>query len=354
MPAARPRRLAPLAAAAAVGAAAACCSSAPAQAFGLQPDVPAPPAAAKPTLRQRLFGVTPAAAETPAQAPSGIVPAGYAQPGPHPGPAYHGGSHPHAGHPHGPHPYAGGPAAGTPHYGLVMHPPVPGPAGPPVAPGSIDGPGHGPVRGGGRFGLVPDGGGAIPVASPAEPVYPPGIRQTHKHGKAWPPFARPDLPPATPSTQFHHAHYWPFPYTCRDRGYVRNLAAAQASVGYREQYALHAFHFDPGTGDLTAAGRDHLRWVVTSAAATGRTVPVVVAAGADAAVGQARLARTQAAVAEMGAPQLAAGVRLGPAVSTGRPALEIARLRAGELATMPAPRVPARTAGQAAAAGPGL
>ena len=282
------RTAAPLLAAVALTAAA---PAAQAQLFGLQPDGPAP---AKKTGRiGRMFGLGP---------DSGVVP-------------------------------AGGPVAAGPVLPAAACVPAPSPAA-----------GHG--FGGG---LVPDDG-RIPGAAP-EPIYPPGTRQKRVGGLLWPPFPRPVAPKASVATQLHHAHYWPLPYVCRDRASVRAFSAAQIAAGRAELAVLHGFHFDPTSHALTGAGRDHLRSAVLAAATAGSVSPIVVAVGEDWEVGQARLVRVQAEVARMGAPQLAAAVRLGRRPTHGRPAEEIDRLRLDELQSTPQPRIPVQAAGAAAATG---
>ncbi|MFH5803873.1 hypothetical protein [Alienimonas sp. DA493] len=191
-------------------------------------------------------------------------------------------------------------------------------------------------------GLVPDGGHCPPPA--AQSINPPGTRQKESGGLKWPPFPRSTAPRASVKTQLHHAHYWPLPYSCQDRAYVRGLLAAQVAAGRAEHAALHGFHFDPETHLLTNAGRDHLQVAAVAAASAGTVSPIVVAAGAAPEVGAARLAAVREAVVEMGAPQLAPAVSLGVAPLAGRPAEEIDRLRRDELQSTPQPRVPVTNA----------
>ncbi|NNJ28061.1 hypothetical protein LzC2_41720 [Planctomycetes bacterium LzC2] len=195
------------------------------------------------------------------------------------------------------------------------------------------------------YGLVPDGSGGH--AGATEPVYPPGGRQKESAGLLWPPYPRSTAPEASLKTQLHHAHYWPLPYSCRDRAYVRALSAAQVAAGRAEHAALHGFHFDPVTNLLTSAGRDHLQTEALAAASSGTVVPIVVAGGADRETAFARVAAVRTAVSEMGAPQLAGAVSLGMRPANGRPAEEIDRLRSDELQSTPQPRIPVSTSGSA-------
>ena len=240
-------------------------------------------------------------------------------------------------------------------------------------PDACDPAAYGPPPAGGFHGPIPDdphaGGGPHPVAgayvggafgghyaaglraATPEPVYPPGTRQVIKDGLAWPPFPRPTGPKASWKTQLHHAHYWPFPYNCRDRAYVRGVAAAQVAAGRAEHAAVHGFHFDPVTHGLTDAGRSHLGVAVHAARTTGAATPIAVSAGPTAEASDARVAAVRRAVDEMGAPQLGAAVVLTSMPSHGRPALEIERLRKDEILSMPQPRIPVRAAGGSPQAG---
>jgi hypothetical protein len=217
----------------------------------------------------------------------------------------------------------------------------------PASAPALQGPRHAGFSQG--LGLVPDHGGAPAPKSP-EPIYPPGARQKDAFGHTWPPYPRSRAPKAAVMTQYHHAHYWPLPYACQDRAYVRALSAAQVAAGRAEHAALHGFHFDPETHLLTDAGRDHLRTEVLAAAAAGVVSPIVVSDGGRPEIGAARLAAVQEAVGEMGAPQLASSVSLGVQPATGRPAEEIDRLRRDELGSTPQPRIPVLTIGAGPAA----
>ena len=356
-----PRPSAPLLAAA-VAAGSLAAPSAHAQFFGLRADgpaAPAPPATAPANAGGGWFGLRPDGPPTtpaarPAQAApaapaSGVKPAGgwlglradgpnepAADPAAAAVPAVRPVSHvaPHpAAAPHAPQPQF------APQPGYVAHPPVADPAT------------------GAAFGLVADGPvGGYPVhaAAPAgpEPVYAPGTRQVAKKGHLWPPFPRPTGPKASVATQFHHAHYWPLPYTCRDRAYVRGLAAMQVAAGRAGHAAVHGFHFDPATHALTDAGREHLR-VAVRAAHFGGSAPIAVAAADTPEASEARANAVRVAVAELGAPHLGGNVVLSTTPVQGRPALEIDRIRATEIVTMPQPRIPVNVGAGGGGAGVG-
>ena len=351
-----PRQSAPLLAAAVAAGSLAAVPSADAQLFGLQADGPAPaarPAApAAPATGGGWFGLRADGPRTVPAAPPAAAPVERAggwfglradEPAAPAGPAVRPVSHAVARPGYAPQPvYA-------PQPGYVTHEPIADPAT------------------GGAFGLVADGpaagyvGGAYgghagphaPAATP-EPVYPPGGRQVAKKGHLWPPFPRPTGPKASAATQFHHQHYWPLPYTCRDRAYVRGLANMQVAAGRAAHAAVHGFHFDPATHALTDAGREHLRVAVQAAHFAGGAAPIAVDAAATPDASELRLNAVRVAVAELGAPHLGGDVTLSTVPAFGRPALEIDRLRKDEILSMPQPRIPVTVgtaAGPAGAAG---
>ncbi|WP_145360821.1 hypothetical protein [Alienimonas californiensis] len=246
-------------------------------------------------------------------------------------------------------PVAGAPVAGAPKYGVAPAGYLPGPEAGAATTVGYEVPCTGEAacesapRRAPLHGLVPDG--CCPPTPAAKPIYPPGTRQKESGGLQWPPYPRSTAPKASIKTQFHHAHYWPLPYSCQDRAYVRALSGAQVAAGRAEHAALYGFHFDPETHLLTGAGRDHLRTAAVAAASAGAVPPIVVASGSTPEVGAARLAAVRDAVAEMGVPQLAAAVSLGVIPDPGRPAEEIDRLRRDELQSTPAPRIPVASVG---------
>ena len=62
-------------------------------------------------------------------------------------------------------------------------------------------------------------------------MLPPGVRQKCKKGKMWPVQPRPTVPPQQFSHTYHSAHYWPLPYVCQERDYVRSLVNSQLNTG---------------------------------------------------------------------------------------------------------------------------
>lgn len=165
---------------------------------------------------------------------------------------------------------------------------------------------------------------------------PPGVRQTYKHGKVWPPYPRPVGPKQTFWQEFHSTHYWPYPYDCEDRADVSNLLEAQAATGWASATTLHDYHFDGDTQQLTDAGRNHLIWVMNAVPAQYRTV--YVSGGSTAEMAQLRVSQAEKFMQETGIPNTP------PIVAkyenfNGRPANEVDRLRTLELQSIPRPRL---------------
>jgi len=168
---------------------------------------------------------------------------------------------------------------------------------------------------------------------------PVGARQLEKRGKVWPPYPRPaDDGGQQLSHEYHAAHYWPWPYFCDDRRYVRSLSDTQIGVGWMTETTLYSYHFAEETNLLTDAGRLHLRWVIENAPPQHRAVYVQAAESADAS--QARLAAVQKSAAEFAASGSVPPITLRVTSPLGRPALEVDAIRRAEIGSIPEPRIP--------------
>jgi hypothetical protein len=55
---------------------------------------------------------------------------------------------------------------------------------------------------------------------------------------------------------------WPEPFVYSDRAVVRQAAATQIAAGWERQNMLSEFHFLPGGGELTEAGRVKVQWII--------------------------------------------------------------------------------------------
>ena len=167
-----------------------------------------------------------------------------------------------------------------------------------------------------------------------EPI---GSKQFTKHGKQWPPYPRPTGPANPPSHLYHAAHYWPHPYTCEDREYVRALSGAQVSNGWVTMTTLYDYHFEPNTHQLNPSGRMHVRWILENAPARHRYI--FVQAAVDQAGSETRVVTAKnEAVALVGDEQIPP-VMIRVASPVGRPAEEIDAVRRLERESTLKPRI---------------
>lgn len=72
---------------------------------------------------------------------------------------------------------------------------------------------------------------------------------------------------------------WPDPFEAPDRATVRAPFAIQVANGWRRQNMLGEFHFEPGTGQLTEAGRLKVRWILITGPQQHRLIYVHTADG---------------------------------------------------------------------------
>ena len=169
--------------------------------------------------------------------------------------------------------------------------------------------------------------------------YPGGTRQKFKHGKLWPPFARPTGKSEPFMHKYHRAHYWPLPYVCEDRNYVRQVLYQQTENGWTGYTTLYDHHFDVNTQELNQSGRRHLRWIAFHAPQEHRKA--YVAEGYSPKDSQIRLANVRASLAALMPPEAGAPpVMLRRAIAVGRPAEEVDEIRRAYLESIPIPRVP--------------
>jgi len=167
---------------------------------------------------------------------------------------------------------------------------------------------------------------------------PAGTRQKCKKGKLWPPYPRPTEKKQTFCHQFHTAHYWPHPYNCDDRQYVKDVCELQVGNGWMVGTTLFDYHFEEeDQAVLNHAGHNHLLWILRHAPVRRRAV--WVQASLDREISDARLANVELAAAEMAGEAEPPPVMLRSDTANGRPAEEIDALRQLELNTMPEPRI---------------
>lgn len=149
---------------------------------------------------------------------------------------------------------------------------------------------------------------------------PVGSRQKYKFGELWPPYPRPTGKKQGFWSRYHSAHYWPHPYRCEDRAFVRDVMDRQMHNGWTDQTTLYAYHFEADGNKLTEAGLMHLRWILENAPEERR---VIFVQSANASIeSQQRLANVQHAASEMAGDQGVPSTMLRATPSYGRPARE--------------------------------
>lgn len=71
---------------------------------------------------------------------------------------------------------------------------------------------------------------------------------------------------------FHRNNCWPDPFVYPDRAAVQSALSIQVQNGWKLQNLMADHHFDASTNELTAAGREKVRWILTQAPERYRTV----------------------------------------------------------------------------------
>jgi len=69
-------------------------------------------------------------------------------------------------------------------------------------------------------------------------------------------------------------HRWPHQYMWPARRGICQAFATMANNGWQRQNLLGKYHFDPETGELSAAGRVKIQWILTQAPPHRRTIYV--------------------------------------------------------------------------------
>ena len=166
---------------------------------------------------------------------------------------------------------------------------------------------------------------------------PVGSRQKYHKGKLWPPYPRHTGEKQAFWHKYHSAHYWPWPYVCDDRAYVRNFSNMQIAAGWVKRNTLYDYHFDEETNSLNHAGRLQLERILWDTPYQHRTVWVQKVR--DAAATSNRMESVRAESLALCGEEDMAPIELRRASPHGRPADEIDRIRQAELNTMPQPRI---------------
>lgn len=165
---------------------------------------------------------------------------------------------------------------------------------------------------------------------------PPGSRQKCYKGKNWPVRPRPSGEKQQFTHSYHSAHYWPLPYVCQDRQYVRDIIGIQESNGWQQQTTVYHRHFDED-GLLTKPGELHLLDILEITPDAYRTVYVQASANPE--VDNLRISTVQQTIA-----QLSGGTENIPVVTRrgrdySRPASEVKMINDLYDASIPSPRL---------------
>ena len=165
---------------------------------------------------------------------------------------------------------------------------------------------------------------------------PPGTRQVYKHGKLWPPFARPQGKHLTFWHKYYNVHYWPTRTTARTANTSTAFPAAiEQWLGIRHHAARLPFR--PGNQPPEFGRRKPLD--VESDAGPGAVCRTTfVSPGGSEQVGQFRMAAVQESAREI-CGDTVPPIILKNDMFLGRPAIEIDTLRRLELQSIPQPRL---------------
>jgi len=177
----------------------------------------------------------------------------------------------------------------------------------------------------------------------------PGVRQKYKKGKIWPARPRPMGEPQQFSHTFHAAHYWPLPYVCQDRQYVRDIMEVQKMNGWTEETTLYSRHFSAADQTLTRSGQLHLERILEITPLRRRAV--FVQSTRNPAIDNIRLTNVESAVAEFtsGLETVSVSIRQGREYS--RPASEVQITNDLYNSSIPSPRLGGSAGSSSSSAG---
>lgn len=131
---------------------------------------------------------------------------------------------------------------------------------------------------------------------------------------------------------------WPEPFTGPDRATVRAPFCIMVASGWRRQNMLGEFHFEPGTGQLTEAGRLKVRWILTVCPQQHRLIYVHTAEKPDET--SARIAAVQQLAGQI-APNAMPPIMPTSIADDGWPAEQVDLIGRKFQASTPPPRLPA-------------
>jgi hypothetical protein len=142
---------------------------------------------------------------------------------------------------------------------------------------------------------------------------------------------------------YHENNLWPAQYVPTSRCAVNNAYTAMINNGWRRQNLLGNYHFEPGTNQLTTAGKLKTKWILTQAPQDRRTV--FVERGTDQAETAARIAAVHSWTANQGSIAEPVMVNDTHIVSEGHTAGSVDHIFTGFQTNLPAPVLPASSSG---------
>lgn len=177
---------------------------------------------------------------------------------------------------------------------------------------------------------------------------PPGVRSTCKKGKVWPARPRPTGERQQFSHTYHSAHYWPLPYVCQDRAYVREIIGNQQSNGWQQATTLDPRFFDEEY-QLNGPGEAKLLNILEVTPVQYRTVYIQKTRQPE--IDNLKVSNVQQRILELTQGQEIVSVELRRGRSYYRPASEVKIINDLYNSSIPSPRLGNGGGGGAAAAG---
>jgi hypothetical protein len=137
---------------------------------------------------------------------------------------------------------------------------------------------------------------------------------------------------------YRRASEWPYPFVCADRVAVQTPLAMMADNGWRRQNTLGGILFN-AEGELTTAGMHKVKWIVTQAPVSRRTVWVLRGDNAD--MTTARIDSVQRYIAQVVPDQALPEVLVTDQPPPGMNGDYLDAIDRSMRSTVPPPRLPA-------------